>query len=94
MGRGVTSDPPTDKTTPVGGTYSQDHGRSNTRGWGGGGQSISHPRGVQEKARAQPPHQEDDLPSGSTPSVPPPAAPEGTQPQRGGRPRSALHDPT
>ena len=27
------------------------------------------------------------------PSVPPPAAPEGTQPQHGGQPRSALHDP-
>ena len=39
-------------------------------------------------------HQEGDLPSGSMPSVPPPAAPEGTQPQRGGRPRSALRDPT
>ena len=41
----------------------------------------------------QPPCQEGDLPSGSTPSVPPPAAPEGTQPQHGGRPRSTLHDP-
>ena len=27
------------------------------------------------------------------PSVPPPVAPKGTQPQHGGRPRSALHDP-
>ena len=35
-GKGVTSDPPTDKTTLVGGTCSQDHGRSNTRGQGGG----------------------------------------------------------
>ena len=42
----------------------------------------------------QPPHQEGDLPSGSTPSVPPPPAPEGTQPQRGGQPRSTLCDPT
>ena len=48
---------------------------------------------MQEKVSAQPPHQEGDLPSGSTPSVPPPPAPEGTQPQRGGRPRSALRDP-
>ena len=93
MGRGVTSDPPTDKTTPVGSASSQDHGRSNMRGWGGGGQSISRPRGVQEKVSAQPPCQEGDLPSRSMPSVPPPAAPEGTQPQWGGRPRSALHDP-
>ena len=42
---------------------------------------------------AQPLRQEGDLPSGSTPSVPPPPAPEGTQPQRGGRPRSALSNP-
>ena len=42
---------------------------------------------------AQPPRQEGNLPSESTPSVPPPpAAPEGTQPQRGGQPRSALHN--
>ena len=93
-GRGVASDPPTDKTTPVGDTSSQDHGRSNTRGWGGGSQSVSCPRGMQEKASAQLPCQEGDLPSGSMPSVPPPMAPEGTQPQRGGRPRSTLHDPT
>ena len=92
-GRGVTSDSPTDKTAPVGSASSQDHRRSNTRGWGGGGRSISRPRGMQEKASVQQPHQEGDLPSGSTPSVPPPAAPEGTQPQQGGRPRSALHDP-
>ena len=93
MGRGVASDPLTDKTIPVGGTSSQDHRRSNMRGWGGGGQSVSHPRGMQEKASAQLPHQEDDLPSGLMPSVPPPPAPEGTQPQRGGWPRSTLHDP-
>ena len=92
-GRGVTSDPLTDKTTPVGGASSQDRGRSNTRGRGGGGRSVSHPRGMQEKASAQLLHQEGDLPSGSTPSVPPPPAPEGTQPQRGGGPRSALCDP-
>ena len=53
MGRGVASDPPTNKTTPVGSTSSQDHGRSNMRGWGGGGRSVSHPRGVQEKASVQ-----------------------------------------
>ena len=76
----------------MGGASSQDHGRSNTRGWGGSGQSVSHPRGMQEKVSAQPPHQEGNLPSESTPSVPPPAAPEGTQPQWGGRPRSALRD--
>ena len=42
----------------------------------------------------QSPHQEGDLPSRSMPSVPPPPpAPERTQPQRGGQPRSALRDP-
>ena len=92
-GRGVASDPPTNKTTPMGGTSSQDCGRSNTRGWGGSGQSVSHPRGVQEKASVQPPCQEGDLLSGLTPSVPPPPAPKGTQPQQGGRPRSTLCDP-
>ena len=80
-GRGVASDPPTDKTAPMGGASSQDHRRSNTRGRGGGSQPISHPRGVQEKVSAQPLHQEGDLPSGSMPSVPPPVAPEGTQSQ-------------
>ena len=94
MGRGVASNPPTDKTTPVGSTSSQDLGRSNTRGWGGSSRSISHPRGMQEKASAQPLHQEGDLPSGSMPSVPPPVAPEGTQSQQGGQPRSALCNPT
>ena len=93
MGRGVASNPPTDRTAPVGSASSQDHRRSNTRGRGGGSRSISHPRGMQEKVSAQPPYQEGDLPSGSMPSVPPPAAPEGTQPQRGGRPRSALRNP-
>ena len=92
-GTEVASNPPTDKTTPVGGACSQDCGRSNTRGRGGGSRSISCPRGMQEKASVQPPHQEGHPPSGSMPSVPPPAAPEGTQPQRGGRPRSALCDP-
>ena len=43
----------------------------------------------------QPQHQEGGLPSGSTPSAPPPLpAPERTQPQWGGQTRSALHDPT
>ena len=93
-GESLPTTPPTDKTTPVGGASSQDHGRSNTRRWGGGSRSISHPRGVQKKVSAQPPCQEGDLPSGSMPSVPPPVAPEGTQPQWGGWPRSALHNPT
>ena len=93
-GRGVASNPSTDKTAPVGGASSQDHGRPTIKGQGDGGRSVSRLRGRQGKASVQPPHQEGDLPSGSMPSVPPPAAPEGTQPQHGGRPRSALHDPT
>ena len=93
-GRGVASNPSADKTAPGGGASSQDCGRPTTRGWGDGSQSISHPRGAQGKASAQPPRQEGDLPSGSMPSVPPPVAPEGTQPQHGGWPRSALRDPT
>ena len=92
--RGVASDRLADKTAPGGGASSQDHRRPTTRGWGDGGRSISCPRGAQGKASAQPPHQEGDLPSGSTPSVPPPAAPEGTQPQWGGQPRSTLRNPT
>ena len=91
-GRGVISDTPTDKTTPVGGTSSQDCRRPTMRGWGDGGRSISRPRGIPGKASVRPPRQEGDLPSRSMPSVPPPA-PERTQPQRGGQPRSALHDP-
>ena len=75
-GRGVTFDPSTDKTAPVGGPSSQDHGRPTTRGWGDGGRSVSCPRGVQEKASVQLPHQEGNLLSGSMPSVLPPAAPE------------------
>ena len=94
VGRGVTADAPTDKTTPMGSACAQDHGRPSTRGWGGGSQSVSHPRDVLGKVSAQPPCQEGDLPSGSTPRVPPPPAPEGTQPQWGGQPRSTLHDPT
>ena len=69
--RGVASDPPTDKTAPVGSRSSQDHGRSNMRVWGGGGRSIIHPRGMQEKASVQPLHQEGNLPSRLKPSVPP-----------------------
>ena len=46
-------------------------------------------------ASTQLPCQEGDLPSGSMPSAPPPPpAPERTQPQQGGRTRSALCDPT
>ena len=92
-GRGVASNPSTDKTTPTGGTSSQDRGRPTTRGWVDSGRSISHPRGAQGKASAQLLHQEGDLPSGSTPSVPPPVVPEGTQPQHGGQPRSTLCNP-
>ena len=44
-GRGVTSNPPADKTAPAGGTSSQDHGRPTTRGHRDGGRSVSHPRG-------------------------------------------------
>ena len=92
---GVILDIPADKTTPVGSTDPQDHGRSSTRGRGGGGRSISCPRGIPGKASVQPSCQEGDLPSGSTPSAPPPPpTPQRTQPWRGGRPRSALCDPT
>ena len=93
VGRGVTADAPTDKTAPVGGACAQDHGRSSMRGQGGSSQSVSCPRGMQERASVQPPCQEGDLPSGLMPRVPPPPAPEGTQPQRGGQPRSTLCDP-
>ena len=94
MGRGVIADTPTDKTTPMGGAM-QDHGRPTARGQGHGSRSVSHPRDVPGKTSAQPLHQEGDLPSGLMPSAPlPPPAPERTQPQRGGWPRSALHDPT
>ena len=93
-GRGVAFDPSAEKTAPASGPSSQDHGRPTTRGWGDSGRSISHPRGVQEKVSVQPPHQEGDLPSGSMPSVPPPAAPERTQPQQGGQPKTSHCDPT
>ena len=90
-GRGVTADASTNKTTPMGGSDPQECGRSSVRGWGGSSQSVSHPRGIPGKTSAQLPCQEGDLPSGSTPSVPPPPpAPQRTQPWQGGRPRSAL----
>ena len=92
-GRGVASDPSTDKTTPTGGASSQDRGRPTTRGREDGGRSISRPRGMQEKASVQLPHQEDDLPSRSTPGIPPPAAPERTQPQWGGRSKTSHSNP-
>ena len=92
-GRGVASDPSADRTTPTGGASSQDRGKPTTRGQGDGGQSIRCPRGMQGKVSVQLLHQEGDLTSGSTPSVPPQAAPKGNQPQHGGQPRSALHDP-
>ena len=91
--RGVTFDPSTEKTAPASGQSSQDHGRPTTRGWGDGDQSVSCPRGVQEKASVQPPCQEGDLPSGSTPSVLPPVAPERTPAQQGGQPKTSLHNP-
>ena len=91
--RGVTFDPSADKTAPAGGPSSQDHGRPTTRGRGDSGRSVSRPKGVQEKTSMPPPHQEGDLPSGSTPSVPPPMAPERTPPQPGGRPRTSHCDP-
>ena len=90
--RGVTSDPSADKTAPMGSLSSQDCGRPTTRGKGDGGQFISHPRGVQEKASVQPPRQKGDLSSRSMPSVPPPAAPERTLPQQGGWPKTSHHD--
>ena len=92
-GRGVTSDSCVDKAAPTGGQGSQDCGRPTTRGRGDSGRSVSCPRGVQEKVSVQLPHQEGDLPSGSTPSVPPPPAPERTPPQQGGRPKTSHHDP-
>ena len=93
IGRGAASDTSAGKTAPAGGPSSQDHRRPTTRGRGDGSQSVSRLKGVQEKASVQPPHQEGDLPSGSTPSVPPPVAPERTPPQRGGRPKTSHHDP-
>ena len=92
-GRGVVFDPSTEKTAPASGPSSHDRRRPTTRGQGDSGRSISHPRGVQQKASVQSPHQEGDLPSGSMPSVPPPVAPERSPPQQGGRPKTSHHDP-
>ena len=64
MGRGVASDLSGDKTASAGGASSQDRRRPTTRGWGDGGRSVSHPRGVQGKASVLLPCQEGDLPSG------------------------------
>ena len=93
-GRGVTFDSFVDKTSSAGSQSSEDHGRQRTRGQGDGGQSASHPRGVQEKTNRQMPHQDGDLPSGATPNIPPTTTPEETPPQPGGRPRTLPHDPT
>ena len=91
--RGVTFDSSANKAAPAGGQSAKDHGRQRTRGWGDGGQSASHPRGVQEKTSRQTPHPEGDLPSGATPNVPPTTAPEGTPPQWGGQARTLPRDP-
>ena len=48
---------------------------------------------MQEKASVQPPCEEGDMPSGSMPGVPPPAASERTQPQQGGQPKTSHRDP-
>ena len=85
--REVASNPSTDKTAPVGSPSSQDCRRPTTRGQGDGGRSVSHPRGLQEKASVQPPCQEGDLPSGSTPT------PERTPPQQGGWPKTFHCNP-
>ena len=90
--RGVTFDSFIDKAAPAGGQSAKYHGRQRTRGWGDGGQSASHPRGAQEKASMQTPHQEGDLPSGATPNVPPTTAPEGTPSQWGNWARTLPHD--
>ena len=92
-GRGVTFNSPMDKISPAGGQTSEDCRRQKTRGWGDGGQSVSHPRGVQEKTSRQTPCQECDLPSGATPNVHPTTTPEGTPPRPGGWPRTLPHDP-
>ena len=93
-GRGVTFNSRIDKTAPTGGQSSEDHGRPITRGQGDGGRSASRPRGIQEMTSRQTPCQEGDLPSGATPNVPPPTAPESTLPQPGGWARTLPHDPT
>ena len=94
VGRGVTADAPTDKTTPVGDV--PDHGRPSTRGQGGSSQSVSCPRGVLGKTSVKLPCQEGDLPSRLMPSVPPPPPPPASQkiqPWWGGWPRSTFRDP-
>ena len=97
-GRGVTFDSSFNKAAPAGGQSTKDHGRQRTRGWGGSGQSASHPRGVQEKSSIQKtsrqtPHQEGDLPSRVPPNIPPTTAPESTLPQQGSRVRTLPRDP-
>ena len=92
--RGVTFNSSIDKTAPAGGQSSKDCGRQRTRGWGDGGRSASHPRGVQEKTSRQTPHQEGDLPSRATPNVPPTTAAESTSPQWGSQARTLPRDPT
>ena len=64
-----------------------------TRERGDGGQSVSRPRGVQEKAGRQTPCQEGDLPSVETQNVPPARAPGSTLPQRGSGARTLPCDP-
>ena len=77
----------------MGGTK-QDRGRPTVRGWGPGGQSVSHPRGAPGMVSAQQLCQEGDLPSGLTPSAPPPPpAPERARLQWGSQTRSTLRDP-
>ena len=97
-GRGVTFNSSIDKAAPGGGQSAEDYGRQRTRGWGDGGQSASHPRGVPEKSSMQKtsrqmPHQQGDLPSGVPPNIPPTTAPESTPPQQGGQVRTLPHDP-
>ena len=72
MGRGVTSDSCIDKAAPAGSQGSQDQGRQMTREHGDGGQSVSHPRSVQEKAGRQTPHREGNPPSQATKTFPQP----------------------
>ena len=91
--RGVTFYSSIDKTAPAGGQSSEDHRRQRTRGRGDGGQSASHPRGVQEETSRQMPHQEGDLPSGATPNVPSTTTPESILPQLGGQARTLPRDP-
>ena len=92
-GRGVTFDSTADKAAPTGGQSTEDHGRQRTRGWGDGGRSVSHPRGVQEKTNRQMPCLEGELPSGATQNVPQTTASEGTPPQWGGHAKTLPHNP-